>query len=89
MNPNTSSSATGTDRPQDRTPELQPGSPSLWLVEIVELKWLMAGHGVRVHVEQLQHDREYARRTLDHAAGLPNAALRAAAARLRCGLGLA
>ena len=54
------------------------------LVEIIELKWLLAGHGVHVHVEQLQHDRL----TLDRAAATPNPALRAAAARLRGCLGL-
>lgn len=53
------------------------------LVEIVELKWLLRGYGVDVHVERLQSDAEYARRTLDHAAITPNAALREAAARLR------
>lgn len=58
------------------------------LVEIIELKWLLAGHGVHVHVEQLQHDREYARLTLDRAAATPNPALRTAAARLRGCLGL-
>ena len=58
------------------------------LVEIIELKWLLAGHGVRVHVEQLMHDEEYARLTLDRAATMPNSALRLAAARLRDCLGL-
>lgn len=53
------------------------------LVEIVELKWLLRGHGINVHVERLQSDAEYARRTLDHAAASPNAALREAALRLR------
>jgi hypothetical protein len=53
------------------------------LVEIIELKWLLAGHGIRVHVEQIQTDREYARRTLDCADAAPNPALRDAAARLR------
>ena len=58
------------------------------LVEIIELKWLLAGHGVRVHVEQLMHDEEYARLTLDRAATMPNSALRLAASRLRDCLGL-
>lgn len=68
-----------------------PASPSSsnCLVEIVELKWLLRGHGVHVHVERLQSDPEYARRTLDLAAATPNAALREAAARLRSCLGLA
>jgi hypothetical protein len=59
------------------------------IVEIVELKWLLRGHGVHVHVERLQSDPEYARRTLDLAAATPNATLREAAARLRDCLGLA
>ena len=58
------------------------------LVEIVELKWLLRGHGVHVHVERLQSDPEYACATLDRAAATPNAALREAAARLRLCLGL-
>lgn len=53
------------------------------LVEIIELKWLLRGHGIDVHVERLQGDAEYARRMLDHAAATPNEALREAAARLR------
>jgi hypothetical protein len=53
------------------------------LVEIIRLKWLLAGHGVRLHVEQIQNDPEYARRTLDHADAVPNPALREAAAALR------
>ncbi len=53
------------------------------LLEIIELKWLLRGHGIDVHVERLQNDAEYARRTLDQAAALPNEAVREAAARLR------
>lgn len=56
---------------------------SLCLVEIIELKWLLRGHGIHVHVERLQSDPQYARETLDAAAGMPNAALRSAAERLR------
>jgi predicted metal-dependent phosphoesterase TrpH len=53
------------------------------LVEIIELKWLLRGHGIHVHVERLQSDPEYARATLDAAAAMPNEALRRAAERLR------
>ena len=61
---------------------------SACLVEIIELKWLLRGHGIDVHVERLQTDREYARQTLDAAAAMPNAALSMAAVRLRrCLLG--
>ena len=53
------------------------------LVEIIELKWLLAGEGVHVHVEHLQTDRDYARQALHRAQASPNAALRETAARLR------
>lgn len=69
------------------TPTTTPGTSSC-LVEIIELKWLLRGHGVDVHVERLQSDAEYARRMLDHAAATPNKALRETAARLRLCLGL-
>jgi hypothetical protein len=58
------------------------------LVEIVELKWLLAGEGLHLHVERLQSDPEYARRILDMAATSKNQALRVAAARVREGLQL-
>ena len=61
---------------------------ALLLVEIIELKWLLAGYGIRLHVERLQSDREYARGVLDQAVATRNATVRAAAERLRCGLGL-
>jgi hypothetical protein len=61
-------------------PETRPIDP---LVEIIELKWLLTGHGVHVHVERLQTDPEYARRTFERAAAIPNAALRGAACRLQ------
>ena len=62
---------------------------TLLLVEIIELKWLLAGHGIRLHVEHLQTDPEYARHLLAQAMATSNPALRAAAERLRGGLGLA
>ena len=58
------------------------------LVEIIELKWLLAGEGVHLHVERLQSDREYARLALERAAASPNASLREMAARLRARLGI-
>jgi len=66
----------------------RPATETCCLVEIIELKWLMAGHGLRLHVEQLQLDREYARRILDQADGIANTPLRESAARLRLCLGL-
>jgi hypothetical protein len=59
---------------------------SVALVEIVELKWLLAGEGLRLHVERLQSDPEYARRILAAAETSKNEALRAVAVRVREGL---
>jgi hypothetical protein len=53
------------------------------LVKIIELKWLLAGEGVHLHVERLQRDLDYARRALDTAAASASPALRAAALQLR------
>ena len=58
------------------------------LVEIVELKWLLAGEGLHLHVERMQADREYARRILEAASTSSNQALRAAAERVRRGMAL-
>lgn len=58
------------------------------LVEIIELKWLLAGEGVHLHVERLQSDREYARLALDRASASKNPSLREMAARLRARLGI-
>lgn len=51
----------------------------LSLVDVIDLKWLLAREGVHLHVEKLQADAAYARRLLECAAASPNAALRAAA----------
>ena len=59
---------------------------TLQLVESIELKWLLAGEGVRIHVERLQKDPAYALRVLDEAAASASPALRAAALRLRARL---
>ncbi|MBE0550323.1 MAG: hypothetical protein IH627_22210 [Rubrivivax sp.] len=64
-------------------------SDSLALVEIIELKWLLAGEGFRLHVERLQTDRDYARQVLHRAELSANPALRETAARLRARLALA
>jgi hypothetical protein len=52
------------------------------LVELVDLKWLLAGEGVHLHVERLQRDLVYARRVLETAAASSNEALRRVAARV-------
>lgn len=53
------------------------------LVEIIELKWLLAGEGVYIHVERLMSDADYARKALERAAASPSPTLRAAAGRLQ------
>ena len=61
---------------------------ALTLVEIIDLKWLLTGEHVHLHVERLQRDAVYARGILDGAAASQNPALRAAAERVRKLLGL-
>ena len=58
-------------------------SGALPLVEIIELKWLLAGEGIHIHVERLQRDPAYALRALDQAAASASPTLRATALRLR------
>ncbi|MBN8511242.1 MAG: hypothetical protein J0L57_21855 [Burkholderiales bacterium] len=55
----------------------------LGLVEIVELKWLLSGEGMHVHVERLQSDPDYACQCLEAAERSANPALRQVALRLR------
>jgi hypothetical protein len=55
---------------------------ALGLVDIIDLKWLLAREGVHVHVERLQTDPSYAGQLLDCAAASPNEAVRAAAQRV-------
>ena len=55
----------------------------LRLVEIVELKWLLAGEGLHIHVERLQSDPSYARECLGAAERSDNAAVRQVAQKLR------
>ena len=55
---------------------------TLSLVDIIDFKWLMAGDGHRVHVEQLQADPTYARQCLVLGANSRVPALRDTAKRL-------
>lgn len=59
---------------------------ALTLVEIVELKWMLAGEGLHVHVEKLQSDPGYARECLLAAERSGNATLRRVACKLRARL---
>ncbi len=52
------------------------------LVDVIDLKWLLAGEGIHLHVERLQSDPAYAAEVLAQAAASSNVALRAAAAKL-------
>jgi hypothetical protein len=61
----------------------------LALAEIIELKWLLGGEGVRVHVERLQTDADYARECIARAEASPRETTRRTAQRLRQRLGLA
>jgi len=66
------------------TGNLAQGGCSTWpLVEIIELKWLLAGEGIHLHVERLQADPAYASRALNEAAASASPTLRATALRLR------
>lgn len=62
----------------------EPGA--LQLVDIVELKWLLAGEGLHVHVEKLQSDAGYARECLLAAEQSPSATVRQVACKLRARL---
>ena len=56
------------------------------LVDVIELKWLLAGEGVRLHVERMLSDDAYAARALARALESTSPVLRAAAERMRCRL---
>jgi hypothetical protein len=53
------------------------------LVDIIELKWLLAGVGIHIHVERLMKDPAYAVAALAEADTSDSPAARAAASRLR------
>jgi predicted DNA-binding protein (UPF0251 family) len=56
---------------------------ALRLVDIVELKWMLAGEGLHVHVEKLQSDPSYARECLLAAERSGNLTVRQVASKLR------
>jgi len=61
---------------------------ALALADVIEFKWLLAGEGVRVHVERLQNDSDYARECLARADASSRETVRKLAQRLRQRLGL-
>ncbi len=63
-------------------------TPVLELLEIIDLKWLLAHDGHRVHVEQLQSDPVYARQCLALGLASGDKALQAVARRLCLRLGI-
>lgn len=56
---------------------------TLPLVDIIQLKWLLAGVGIHIHVERLLNDSAYALEALSQAEHCSSPAARSAAARLR------
>lgn len=62
---------------------------ALELVDIVHLKWMLAGEGLHVHVERLQNDPSYAADCLNAAERSANATVRQAASSLRERMGKA
>lgn len=60
-----------------------PAAEAVHLLDIVDLKWLLAREGIRLHVERLQIDAPYADALLDQADLSDNDALREAARRVR------
>jgi hypothetical protein len=65
-----------------------PPTPTLELLEIIDLKWLMAHEGHRVHVERLQADPVYARECLAIGAASAHKALQMVALRICARLGI-
>lgn len=59
--------------------------PPLQLVDIIDLKWLLAREGLHLHVQKLQQDPQYAARLLSVALQSPNEAVREAASRVQRG----
>jgi hypothetical protein len=64
-------------------------SKAVELVDIIDLKWLMAAEGLYLHVERLQSDTDYARSILGAASSSSTEALRLAARRMWLRLGFA
>lgn len=56
---------------------------ALSLMEVIQLKWMLAGEGVHLHVERLMADPAYADQALQRAAASTSPSLRALALRLR------
>ena len=85
--PNDKSANKSADKSAD--PSADPSADTtLELVDVIDLKWLMARDGHHVHVERLLADTLYAQQCLVAAAGSKHEAIRNAAQRIRRRLGL-
>jgi hypothetical protein len=60
-----------------------PSPQAISLMEVIQLKWMLAGEGVHLHVERLMADPAYAAQALERAAASTSPTLRATALRLR------
>jgi hypothetical protein len=60
-----------------------PSPQTFSLMEVIQLKWMLAGEGVHLHVERLMADPVYADQALQRAAASTSPTLRAMALRLR------
>ncbi len=60
--------------------------PGLTLIDIVDLKWLLAREGRHIHVERLQREPAYAQQCLGWAAISTSLPVREAGARVARGL---
>lgn len=63
-------------------------APACELLDVIDLKWLLAGDGHRVHVERLLTDADYARSCLVWANASLKPATRAAAQRIALHMGV-
>ena len=71
-----------TDLPPE-TSDMNCTADPLPLVDIIQLKWLLAGVGIHIHVERLLNDPGYAVLALAEAEQCDSPAARAAASKLR------
>lgn len=70
-------------QPQVEYSDMNCTADPLPLVDIIQLKWLLAGVGIHIHVERLLNDPGYAALALAEAEQCDSPAARAAATKLR------
>jgi len=69
--------------PPPETSDMNGTADLLPLVDIIQLKWLLAGVGIHIHVERLINDPSYALHALTEAEHCNSPTARAAATKLR------